>query len=163
MRQSVSVPWCWHDNVPNAVQWPDTEYTRDTRAWRSDLSRHSAINTWNISATSTQARHRSRGTSRNWWCWSGTRDHTDWMNLTIFPSLNMYSCAFSTLRLCLVSTVHRFYEILLCIPSKWLSLKYHGDGYILSWIFIDSKLGHLRNWSEYVRCPPAPLVMVQPG
>ena len=119
MRQSVSVPSV--DMImPDAVQCPDTEYTRDTRAWRSDLSRHSAINTWNISATSTQARHRSRGTSRNWWCWSGTRDHTDWMNLTIFPSLNMYSCAFSTLRLCLVSTVHRFYEILLCIPSKWV-------------------------------------------
>ena len=32
----------------------------------------------------------------------------------------------------------------------------------LFWIFIDSKLGHLRNWCECVRCPPA-LVMVQPG
>ena len=115
--------------APNAVQTLSYQsyLTRDTRgwSWRSDLSRHSDVNTWNISATqTTDASTQDTGQG-------GHQEIDDvqetidigWMNVNIFPTLQMYSCAFWTFWLCLEYPRILWDSIM---HSKQVSLKYHG-------------------------------------
>ena len=69
------------------------------------------------------AGRRSRETSRNWWCFRGTRDHRilDECDYFHFPNIKYVQlCFVNFMVMSRMSTGHRFYEILLCIQSKWV-------------------------------------------